>query len=273
MIAMEQVVEDRLAHPQNAVMLDNLAQVVRTAEAQPLVVQDGRLRRAEADCQRSGQRISRGKLCFINRTVQQLSAPYNVAPAQLAAAASGGTVVDVGAGQSEFLRSFQNESVTIAVDLNQHHVAYQRARGHIAVRAMAEDLSVLESASVRLLHASYSAPFWSASPEKAKDAASEFVRLLEPGGIGLVGPFGVQADRLHHERSVLHLRSRGLDLGWSWPKDSDEFQTKTRLAFCERLLDATDITLVAHRFSPDSPDPHGYRPDIHVPNYLLINKL
>lgn len=73
--------------------------------------------------------------------------------------------------------------MTLAVDISADNLQTQAEAGH----QTSKDIQQVENNSVKLLNASYSEPFWSLSPERARRAMRNFARVLMPGGIALIG--------------------------------------------------------------------------------------
>lgn len=95
-------------------------------------------------------------------------------------------MVDLGAGISPFLDVFTEGSTTLALDQSKRCCEIQAARGHRAEHIRPDSLGSLESSSVRLFHASYSAPYYSIGDE-ASTLVDNVTDVLEPGGIALIG--------------------------------------------------------------------------------------
>jgi hypothetical protein len=272
MLTLEATFEQRLASAENQDLIANLGSIVVAHEAY-----DRELTPAEVQRTHRVQWMSRfpqDRFTSISRTIGELTAHHGVTPGQLRDFAADGTVVDVGPGRSPFLDMFNDDALTIAVDLDEDHIAYQVEKGRQGIVAPAHD-SRLRPGIIRLLHAAYSAPFWSASPEESTMAADEYLRVLEPGGIALVGPYGRKDEHEHYEYTLQYkLKGGRKALPWSDPEDAP--LSRIRTAFYRRALELKDqgeVELVGTRYiTQDEVDYRRGTSQLHVPNYLMIRR-
>jgi ubiquinone/menaquinone biosynthesis C-methylase UbiE len=208
----------------------------------------------------------------IDRKPKELMSYHDISVQQLTDFADGGTVVDVGAGRSGLLDAVVLDAKTIAVDIHEEHVAYQAAKGHRAIHAPASDLGEIESDSVDVLHAAYSAPFWCISFEDAEQTAEEYVRVLRPGGLALVGALANQQQHLYYENYLIR-KSHKLDAVMQYTT-YHKFGSHVRTSFVAKILDeqirgAVDVVGTRHVGRT------GYHMkcfDTHVPNFMMIYK-
>lgn len=272
MPSLEAVFEQRRDSQANVDMLANLAIVVAAHEERPGARSEGFMRLhylQKMSAYPSDQRT------VIDRSPALLAAHHDVTVEQLQDFADNGTVADVGPGESTFLDVFRHRAQTMAVDQHEDHVAFQSRKGHYGVWSPAHDMLV-DSEDIRLLHASYSAPFWSASVAEAVDAADEYVRVLELGGIALVGPFGRKDEHEHYEYAAMAKRNDGRPtLPWEDPEDAP--LSRIRMAFCSRLLDrasAGEVELVGSRYiEGDMEDFRRGARHLHVPNFMMMRRV
>lgn len=276
MKTLEAEFQERHASTYDQRALDNLGIVVAAHERHPITMGLAEERDARADQRASG--LS-GHFITINRGIDRIAAFHGVVPGQLIRFAEGGTVVDIGSGTSSFLDHFAQESRTLAIDRRREHVRYQQERGHGGVVAMAHDLHQIPAASVRLAHATFSAPFWSASKLEASGAAREYARILEPGGIALVGPIARTDLHRHYEHVVGVAQFNGSET-LPWPLDTDRaaYLSQILCAFIKVVLDRRleqggDIDVTGNRIMlGNDRDENARFTDLHVPNFLMIRK-
>jgi hypothetical protein len=214
----------------------------------------------------------------VDRSAETLAEYHELSVAQLTQFAEGGRVVDVGAGKSPFLNEFLGTaSETIAVDRHRPFAIFQQNLGHRALARSADRLTPLGSGTVRLLHASFSAPFWSPTPQKARHVAAEYLRVLEPGGIALVGPTSTVDEHVHQE---FYLERQGVGRSdvFPWP-DSDDAPhlTHVKNAFIRTVLDSRDSTdVVGTRMIFDDEHHQSLRLMLaerhHLPNFLMLRR-
>lgn len=277
MNSLVQEFEQRRDDPVRRQAVDNLDVVMAAHDAHPIHLTIADERRARAWQRGSGEQ---SPMITIDRDIQVLASYHGLDPEQLLEFAEGGTVIDIGSGRSTFLDSFAESSRTVAIDARAEHAAYQSERGHIGITGKAENLRKVRTASIRLAHASFSAPFWTASRLDAVHTAAEYIRILEPGGIALVGPISRSDLHRHYELAVqlARLQGRGREAP-PWPVDEgDEGELS-------HVLCAFTRTVLAHRSEPGDIELTGHRtmfgnerdyneryPDLHVPNFLMIRK-
>lgn len=274
MPSLETVFEQRLHTPQNEILLGNLA-AIATAHAERAPLLSAADVSHAAEMQRISGIPSPGKI-YVERMATELVARHHLTPGLLKIFAAGGTVADIGAGRSPFLGMFQDRSETVAVDADAANAAFQSRFGHAAHVAYAHDVGAIATGSIRLLHASYSAPYWSKSAEEATRTAEEYVRTLQTGGIGLVGPFSHHVEREHFESMVEGLRD---DASHAITDELPVVSSMSRIrtAFCHRLLELRHlgaVELVGTRFIPrHTYDSRMSNPRVHVPNYVMIRRV
>lgn len=170
----------------------------------------------------------------IDRVPELLAAHHGLYPRTLQSFAAGGVVADIGAGESSFLDIFEDVKETIAIDVNRDNCEYQREMGHTAYCNDAHRLTAIGSNTVRLLHASFSAPFWARSIQEAAQTAWEYLRVLEPGGIALVGPTARSDEHRHYEYVARARRHNRTVLPWGVVDDAHA--SHIWMSFCRTVL-------------------------------------
>ena len=271
-----EVLDERYLDPYNAQLLGNLALVAEAVEARPLTfgryqeqwAYENRLRSAHATQSSIGG-------ITIDRRINFLLDFYSIEKRLLIDFATGGTVLDVGCGRSNFLDVFMERSETVAVDQHEEHVQYQVRRGHQGLQVAAEQLEGVETGSIRVLHATFSSPFWAVNLKESAATANEYRRVLEPGGVALVGPLSRREEHKHTELTArVHRDGDRPHLPWG-EDDMDPYVAHMRTAFVRTLLDHGDqLQLIGERFVSDTHDIDWLRDDkdSHVPNFLIIRR-
>jgi len=260
------VFDDRLQYPQNAVMLDNLATVAGNID--DYVIDNPGVEHVRFTPEGIVPGSVTEKLIGsirVDRDIACLASYHHLTATQLLEFSIGGSVVDVGAGRSTFLDTFVDDANTIAVDKYKVHMLHQRAKGHMALLGCGSSMPSIDSGSVRLLHASFSLPFWSPNQPHAAQVADEYVRVLEPGGIALVGSIFDRNEHYDQEEALIY-------------REHPEYVAPAsviRAAFYKRLLERSDIALVGSRYISDTmhPDINAQLTDVHLPNFLMIQRI
>jgi hypothetical protein len=279
-MSLNAVFESRLADPRNDAMITNLDAIVVAHEARPpsLTVQQERLIAMFRTL--SGRQGNDEVGIVIDRPTAELTAHHDTTIEPLVEFAKGGVVADIGPGMSDFLDNFHGHAETVAVDLTPDNVQFHVDQGHKGVWADASDMADVETGSVRLLHAAFSAPFWSPSVKEARAAASEYIRVLEPGGIALVGSVARRHYNEHYEYVVEATRCGIRTL--PWPDPDEAHVSYISMSFCAELIERrnhadttgqTSVELVGSRYiSPGRMDYRRSAYASHVPNFLMIRK-
>lgn len=269
--------QERYDNPRTDHLMDNLGIVVTAHDRRPINMSIDDERRARADQLASGAEDL--DTITLDRTIDVLASYHGLEPEQLVKFADGGVVVDIGAGKSSFLDSFTGASSTVAVDRRREYTVHQEANGHDAIVARAHDLHKIPSASVRLAHASFSVPFWAASTLEASGAASEYLRILEPGGLALVGPLVPGDIHRHYEHVVETSRYNGPDtLPWPLERDGTAYLSQVLSSFTKAVLGRRtkhggDIDITGYRIMfLRERDYYEQATVLHVPNFLMIRK-
>ncbi len=180
----------------------------------------------------------------VDRSADEIVRPYDgIAIAILRDFARGGIVLDIGPGTSYFLDAFSGCSKTVAVDTHGGYVKVQADRGHRAINEPADDMSSLESGSVKLSNASSSVPLWNASPDEAIRTFREQVRVLERGGIGLVDPLVRDDLRDEWEEDISQIGNSG-QLQLSAFKGEGDLISHTAAAFSREVIEAQKAGII-----------------------------
>jgi SAM-dependent methyltransferase len=275
MKSLESVFDQRRASDYNAQLVGNLTVISDELDRRALKFDSGAAERARSWEVRSSAEGS--DTITVDRDAEALAEYHELSVAQLTDFAEGGRVLDVGSGKSPLLDEFLDvASETVAVDLNKGFARHQRERGHRAITTPAERLFPIQSGSVRLLHASFSAPYWTPTPAKAARVASEYMRVLEPGGIALVGPVSTVNEHQQHE-FFLERRRVGLNDVLPWPEHDDgAYLTYVKNAFVRTVLDnpAASITGTRMLFEDDAMLRMRMMTHqrIHIPNFLMLRR-
>lgn len=210
---------------------------------------------------------------FIKRSGVTIADIYGLSIEALADYCRGGRVVDHGCGRSDFLSHFK-KSETIAVDQVASSLFYQRLRRHLVVRSI-NDMNRIETGSVRLLNASWSLPFWARSIQHARDFADESVRILEPGGIALIGPI-VSRDLLPKWEKYLSQRDTTPEPSPPWTDALTPAHSVVLAAFANRLTNRDILNQVAVRtlrIETNKSVAPVVPPKIQIPNYIALHKI
>lgn len=268
--------EQRIASERNGVLLHNLQLISNADEAlADEVVEPFQYVDTAAMVARQYAFIDAHGAVPKDREVAELLEFFSIEPGEIVDFAQDGLVVDVGAGQSNFLDLFTGTADTIAIDVDEEALAYQAAH-HQTIQTSMVDLEGIEPESVRVLHAAYSAPFWLDSPEQSWRVAERTIEVLEPGGIGLVGAISDGLAHGRYERAV----SRAIDLDEPVTIDIERSETRymahVRTSFATALLSYVldrEVELAGARSVPNNRDGYRQRPDVHVPNFLVFRRV
>jgi hypothetical protein len=277
MQSLESVFEQRASSDYNRQLIENLEELSEAHDRRPIgsnpyAAMTARIWETSS--------ASEGEASIVvNRDSETLASHHELTVEQLTDFADGGRVVDVGAGKSDFLDAFSEPArETVAVDRHRPFVDYQCRRGHRAMVACADRLIQLESDSVRLLHASFSAPFWSPTAAAARGVAKEYLRVLEPGGVALVGPVSAMHEHEHYEFFLQSRRYQGQEaLPWPDAYDDAAYLSHVKNAFVAAVLSRrATMQLVGTRMLFDDVSTIRLRDRlpaaVHVPNFLMIRR-
>lgn len=268
----------RLLSEQNTVMLGNLACIVAAHDERPIGPDDWHEEETKLNVFDSAS--GSGKRVIIDRGIEIIASQYDISTNSLVEFAGGGAVLDVGSGQSSFLDMFKGTSETVAVDTSPENIEFQKSKGHRALKMSAAAMDGVESESVRLLNASWSLPFWSVNTSDARKAQREYTRVLESGGIALIGP--VTRRDLHADWEYTLEVSRYNDKKTGpWLDGDNAFMSHTLSAFIDEVLRLSaqgnlfhgHLDVVGSRSVGNTDDDYRGRVyPVHVPNYLMIRK-
>lgn len=271
--------ERQLANPRNDVMLANMGSIVQSHIDRPI----GNWKYYEdetADNLLVSATPQEGSI-VIDRSITTILSPFGVRLSQLQAFATGGAVLDTGYGMSPFLDGFSEHANTIAVDANEGHAAYQAEKGHKSIVASGKDMDTIDDNSVRLLNASYSLPFWPLNPTEAREALREFARVLEVGGIALIG--GVTRSDIHIDwEYTLEALRYGNRVTGPWLDGDYAFLSHTFSAFLGEMLSSNRqgnlnygyLDIVGRRdVTRRSSDYRSKAPQVQVPNFVMFRKV
>lgn len=212
---------------------------------------------------------------IVDRPFSTVTSAFQISKSSLRRFAAGGLVVDYGSGQSDFLDTF-GQSETLALDVRQTHLQRQKEHGHRIVRSSVLADEIVPPAGARLLNASWSEPFWSLSPESAKETARRFVRALEPSGIATIGPIANPDVHRDWEVSLQEAQTGAEPMG-PWRDGDRAGHSMIFAAFIEELLKLSQqptftegearILWVRH------PETNRRPIDVSAPNYAIIRKV
>lgn len=284
MKTLEEVFAERLASSQNSVFTENVGRIVDAHKKRPLDVTEYDLRETRYNLALSSQTTYGGVL--IDRSIEEICDRHRLIPRQLVQFAEGECVADMGAGTSDFLNAFIGSSETLAVDACARHLWEQRASGHRTVRAEIPRLHKIETESIRLLNASWSMPFWAETFEDSRETAREFMRILQVGGIALIGP--VTRSDVHDdwERTMVSMKYGQHKNVGPWFDGDRAFLSHTFAAFLDELtgmsaqgsLSSGYADIAFHRSAYELSQ--GYNYDFRklvtptsLPNYFLARKI
>ncbi|QQS69652.1 hypothetical protein IPP75_00690 [Candidatus Saccharibacteria bacterium] len=212
-----------------------------------------------------------------DRTGSQLARAHGISLAALTNFAEGKTVIDIGAGRSDFLSWFRN-SRRIALEQDDLNAQYQASAGNDVIAGLALDgLRTLKDATAHVIHDSY-ASYWTPSQDEALALADEMKRVLAVGGVILSGSV---FDEEYHGfcESALRLSSK---LGGSFMPPyrvgnrtlDEDTLSSIRMDFYNRLVSDPNYSTVCTRAvngaSPDSP--RQIELTFQLPNYIAAIK-
>jgi hypothetical protein len=266
--------ERRAASDYNATLLGNLAVILQAHRDEPYEMygnEVGYATLARDDYSGRSDCVTLAR----DRGVGELTGFHHIDTDMLRGHGAGGLVVDVGAGQSTFLDPFLGSAETLAVDINSGNLEFQAARGHGTLRELAAEMVSIETGSVDVGNAAYSAPYWSVSEPDARLTAVEFARVLKAGGIALVGPIAYHEQLLGYETLVSYA-TRGVRVRLPEMELAVKYRSYVRTAFADEVTKMKDLGLVevvATRSDPYRRAPVPMDVERRVPNFLMIRKL
>ncbi|MFZ1249536.1 MAG: hypothetical protein WAQ24_04405 [Candidatus Saccharimonadales bacterium] len=257
----------------SSIYLQNLRTVIVGHLAAPLAIN---ARTAELTTYRKNSGIASDRVCT-DRSGPQLTNAHGISLVELTKFTEDKTVIDVGAGRSDFLSWFRN-SRRIALEQDDLNAQYQTSAGNNVIAGLALDgLRTLKKASAHVIHDSY-ASYWTPSRDEALALADEMKRVLAVGGVILSGSV---FDEKYHGfcENALRLSSK---LGSSFMppyKVSDrtlaeDTLSSIRMDFYNSLVNDPNYSTVCTRTvngaSPDSP--RQIEPTFQLPNYIAAIK-
>lgn len=273
-MSLQETFNKRLASKTNQQLLGNLGVLVGLyADPQnpmpPVSVQDAKIARL---LQRHSGAPMPG-CCINGRSIAELLRPYDIDSEDLVAFASGGVVVDHGAGESRFLDTFSGSSKTIALDQDPRGYEAQKDAGHQAELVAPDSFGSIKNGSVRLLHASYSAPYYSIGNE-ARIMVDNVANVLEPGGIALVG--ATLHDAVLSDYEALLRKVRCGDTPENiWRIGLPAIHTLSDVLFAAAALHRYrygDLEIVGHRRPADGLPNAGHEQADALPNFLMLRR-
>lgn len=123
-----------------------------------------------------------------NRTFDEISAAYDLEPGEFEEVIKDKKVLDIGSGNSTFLAESKKRGINAniaSVDIDANALRFSNKNSGVKARA---ELLPFKDEEFDLVVSTYSLPIWADSPEMARSALLEEVRVVKKGGKIYISP-------------------------------------------------------------------------------------